>query len=389
MPLPIVYNLRSVKERWTSSLVAIIGIAGTVSVFIAMLALARGFQATLVSSGQPQNAIVQQAGADSEMTSAIELDAVRMVEDQPQVARRGADALVSPEVVVIAAVPLRGTNADANVQMRGVSPKVLGVRDNVKVTSGRFFTPGLYEIVVGRNAAVAYEGLDLGRSIRIGPGTWKVVGVFDAGGSAFDSEIWADSDVLNGNYQRPSSVFQSVTVKLRSADDFAAFDAALHKNPHLQVQAVREPQYYEGQSRTVTTLITVLGGMVALVMGLGAILAALNTMYSAVAERSREIAVLRALGFGSAAIVISFLSEALWIALIGGIIGCIAVLPVNGITTGTMNWQTFAHLSFAFRITWDLLLMGIAFAMFMGVVGGLPPAIRAARANVATTLRAL
>ena len=172
-------------------------------------------------------------------------------------------------------------------------------------------------------------------------------------------------------------------------DDFAAFDAALHKNPHLQVQAVREPQYYEGQSRTVTTLITVLGGMVALVMGLGAILAALNTMYSAVAERSREIAVLRALGFGSAAIVISFLSEALWIALIGGIIGCIAVLPVNGITTGTMNWQTFAHLSFAFRITWDLLLLGIAFAMFMGVVGGLPPAIRAARANVATTLRAL
>ena len=212
-------------------------------------------------------------------------------------------------------MPLRGTNADANVQMRGVSPKVLGVRDNVKVTSGRFFTPGLYEIVVGKHAAVAYEGLDLGRSIRIGPGTWKVVGIFDAGGSAFDSEIWADSDVLNGNYQRPNSVFQSVTVKLRSEDDFAAFDAALHKNPHLQVQAVREPQYYEGQSRTVTTLITVLGGMVAIVMGLGAILAALNTMYSAVAERSREIAVLRALGFGSMAIVISFLSEALWIAL--------------------------------------------------------------------------
>jgi hypothetical protein len=194
--------------------------------------------------------------------------------------------------------------------MRGVSPKVLGVRDNVKVTSGRFFTPGLYEIVVGKHAVLAYEGLDLGPQHPHRPGTWKVVGVFDAGGSAFDSEIWADSDVLNGNYQRPNSVFQSVTVKLRSADDFAAFDASLHKNPHLQVQAVREPQYYEGQSRTVTTLITVLGGMVALVMGLGAILAALNTMYSAVAERSREIAVLRALGFGSTAIVISFLSEA-------------------------------------------------------------------------------
>jgi putative ABC transport system permease protein len=389
VPLPVVYNLRSVRERWTSSLVAVIGIAGTVSVFIAMLALARGFQATLVSSGQPQNAIVQQAGADSEMTSALELDAVRTVEDLPQVAHSGPDPLASPEVVVIAAIPLRGTTSDANVQMRGVSPKVLAVRNNVKITSGRFFTPGLYEIVVGKHAAIAYEGLDLRRSVHIGPGTWKVVGIFDAGGSAFDSEVWADADVVNGNYQRPSGVFQSVTVRLKSVDDFAAFDAALRKNPHLRVQAVREPQYYESQSRTVSTLITVLGGMVALVMGLGAILAALNTMYSAVSERSREIAVLRALGFGSSAIVISFLSEALWIALIGGIIGCIAVLPVNGITTGTMNWQTFAHLSFAFRITWDLLLMGIAFAMFMGVVGGLPPAIRAARANVATTLRAI
>jgi putative ABC transport system permease protein len=259
----------------------------------------------------------------------------------------------------------------------------------VKITSGRFFTPGLYEIVVGKHAAVAYEGLDLGKTVHIGPGAWKVVGILDAGGSAFDSEVWADANVVNANYQRPPGAFQVVTVRLKSPSSFDAFDASLRKNPLMKVQAVREPEYYAGQSRTVSTLITVLGGLVALVMGLGAILAALNTMYSAVSERSREIAVLRALGFGSSAIVISFLSEALWIALIGGIIGCIAVLPVNGITTGTMNWQTFAHLSFAFRITWDLLLMGIAFAMFMGVVGGLPPAIRAARANVATTLRAI
>ena len=389
MALPIVYNLRSVRERWSSSLVAIIGIAGTVSVFIAMLALARGFEATLVSSGQPQNAIVQQAGADSEMTSALELEWVRAIGDQPQVARSGSDALASPEVVVIAAIPLRGTTADANVQMRGVSPRVLAVRNNVKVASGRFFTPGLYEIIVGKNAAISYEGLDIGRTVHIGPGAWKVVGTFDAGGSAFDSEVWADADVVNANYQRPPGAFQSMTVRLKSLDSFDAFAAAIKKSPHMRVQAVREPEYYAGQSRTVSTLITVLGGLVALVMGLGAILAALNTMYSAVSERSREIAVLRALGFGSSAIVISFLSEALWIALIGGIIGCIAVLPVNGITTGTMNWQTFAHLSFAFRITWDLLLLGIAFAMFMGIVGGLPPAIRAARANVATTLRAI
>jgi putative ABC transport system permease protein len=387
--IPVAYNLRSARERWTSSLVAVLGIAGTVGVFVAMLALARGFKATLVSSGLPQNAIVQQSGADSEMTSAMLVDAVHIIEDQPQVQRHGSTPVVSPEVVVIAALPLRGTESDANVQVRGVSPRVLGVRDNVRLTAGRLFEPGLSEIVVGKNASKAYAGLDLGATLRIGPGTWKVVGLFDAGGSAFDSEIWADADVLNVNYQRPPGVFQSVTVRLRSPDDFEAFRKTVEADPRLKVQAIRERAYYEGQSRVVTTLITVLGGLVAFVMGLGAVLAALNTMYSAVAERSREIAVMRALGFARRSIVLSFLVESLWIALVGGVIGCLAVLPVNGITTGTINWQTFSHLSFAFRITPDLLVMGIAFALFMGVLGGLPPAVRAARANVAVTLRAL
>ena len=273
--------------------------------------------------------------------------------------------------------------------MRGVATRVLSVRDNVHVVQGRFFTPGLYEIVVGKHATLAYAGLELGGTVRIGPGSWKVVGIFDSGGSAFDSEVWADSNVLNANYQRPNNVFQSVTVKLGSASDFDAFQQAVTHNPHLQVQALREREYYANQSRTVTTLITVLGGLVALVMGLGAILAALNTMYTSVSERSREIAVLRAIGFGSGSIVLSFVSESLLIALAGGIAGCLAVLPINGITTGTMNWQTFAHLSFAFRVTADLLGLGLVFALAMGIVGGLPPAIRAARANVATTLRAL
>src|SRR5918995_2155084 len=263
MPLPVSYNVRSVRQRWASSLVAILGIAGTVGVFIAMLALARGFQATLVSSGVPQNAIVQQGGSDSEMTSSLVLDAVRAIEDAPQVARRGSEPLVSPEVVVIAALPLRGTDSDANVQMRGVSPRVLAVRDNVRLMQGRFLHPGLYEIVVGKNATRAYAGLDLGATVRIGPGTWRVVGIFDAGGSAFDSEIWADADVLNGNYQRPAGVFQSATARLRSADDFAAFEASLKRDPRLQVQTLREPAYYERQSQTVTMLITVLGGLVA------------------------------------------------------------------------------------------------------------------------------
>ena len=389
MGIPLVYNLRSARQRWTSSVVAVIGIAGTVSVFVAMLALARGFKTTLVSSGLPQNALVRQAGADTEMTSALLLEAVRIIEDAPQVERRGSEALVSAEVVVIAAIPLRDTGSDANVQMRGVSPRVVAVRDNVRVVQGRFFRPGLYEIVVGKHASRAYAGLDLDAEVRIGPGTWRVVGIFDAKGSAFDSEIWADADVLNGNYQRPKGVFQTVTARLGSPDDFPAFEATLSGDPRLKVQTIREPEYYEQQSLVVTTLITVLGGLVALVMGLGAILGALNTMYSAVAERSREIAVLRALGFGRGRVVLSFLAESLVIALVGGIVGCIVVLPVNGVTTGTINWQTFSHLSFAFRITPDLLALGILFALLMGVLGGLPPAIRAARSNVAATLRAL
>jgi len=387
--IPLVYNIRSALLRWTSSLVAIVGIAGTVAVFIAMLALARGFRATLTASGLPTNAIVQQRGADNEMTSVVQLDAVRIVEDTPQVARRDREPLVSTEVVVIANLPLREKGGDANVQVRGVNARVLAVRDNVRITRGRFLRPGLYEIVVGRNAVTAYRGLDLGATVRIGPGTWTIVGYFDAGGSAFDSEIWADADVLNGAYQRPAGIFQTVTARLRSPDDFPAFKAVLEKDQRVHVQAVRERDYYETQSRTVTTLITVLGGLVAIVMGLGAVLGALSTMYSAVAERSREIAVLRALGFGSGSVVLSFLAESMWIAFIGGIIGCLLALPVNGITTGTINWQTFSHLAFAFRITPDLLGFGLVFAILMGIVGGLPPAIRAARASVARTLRAL
>ena len=389
MAIPVVYNLRSVKERWSSSVVAVLGIAGTVAVFVAMLALARGFQVALTSSGLPENVKVQQVGADSEMTSSMEIGAVRVVEDAPLIARAGSQPMVSAEVVVLANLPLRGTTSDANVQVRGVSPRVLAVRNNVRLVQGRFFTPGLYELVIGRNAARSYEGLDLGKTVHIGPGQWTVVGVFDSGGSAFDSEIWADANIVNGAYQRPPGVYQSVTAKLRSADDFKAFKTALERDPRAKLQASPEPEYYESQSQLVTTLIKVLGTIVAIVMGLGAILAALNTMYSAVSERSREIAVLRALGFQGGSIVLSFLAEAMIIAIIGGILGCIVVLPVNGITTGTINWQTFSHLSFAFRITPDLLLWGILFAIFMGVLGGLPPAIRAARANVSTTLRAL
>jgi putative ABC transport system permease protein len=389
MAIPVAYNLLSAKERWASSVVAVLGIAGTVGVFVAMLALARGFKATLTSSGLPQNAIVQRTGADSEMTSILNGNEVHMVEDLPQVARGASGPLVSPEVVVIAALPMRKGDAEANVQVRGVSPRVLSVRDQVKLVEGRFLTPGLAEAVVGRGARDAYQGLELGATVRIGAGTWKIVGVFDAKGTAFDSEVWADAAILNGFYQRPPNIYQGATVRLTSADAFPAFEASLKGDPRFNLQALREQAYYEKQSRVVTTLITVLGSLVAAVMALGAVFGALNTMYSAVAERSREIAVLRAIGFGGGAIVLSFFVEALIIAFVGGLVGCVGVLPVNGLTTGTINWQTFSHLAFAFRITPDLLALGMLFALVMGALGGLPPAIRAARANVAHTLRAL
>jgi putative ABC transport system permease protein len=389
MPIPVAYNLRSARERWMSSAVAVLGIAGTVGVFVAMLALARGFKATVTSSGLPQNVIVQRSGSDTEMTSILTLDDIHVIEDAPQVARAGGAPLVSPEVVVVAPIPLRETGTDANVSVRGVSPRVLGVRDNVKLVEGRFLQPGLAEAVVGKAAQHAYTGLDLGATVRIGAGTWTIVGVFDGKGTAFDSEVWADASVLDGFYQRPTNVFQSATLRLKSKDDYDAFAATLKGDPRLNLQAQREPEYYEKQSQVITTVITVLGTLIAVVMGLGAVFGALNTMYSAVSERSREIAVLRAIGFGGGAIVLSFFVESLIIAFVGGLVGCIAVLPVNGITTGTMNWQTFSHLAFAFRITPDLLTLGMVFALIMGALGGLPPAIRAARANVAHTLRAL
>ena len=389
MAIPVIYNFRSVASRWTSAIVAVLGIAGTVGVFVAMLALARGFRASLVSSGSYDNAIVMRAGATSEMMSGISLDNIKVLQDEPGVARTNGDPLVTSEVVVVAPFPLRSTGTDANAQVRGVSPNVLTVRRNIRIVQGRMFRPGLSELIVGRNATKSYSGLSIGNKVRFGGGEWTVVGIFDAGGSAFDSEVWCDAQVLDDVYKRPNNVFQSATVHLSSLDAFQAFKDAVTKDPRLNLDVSREVDYYAKQSQTMTRLISVLGGLVASVMAIGAIFGALNTMYSAVAERSREIAVMRALGFGAIAVVFSFLIEALLISFVGGALGCIAVLPLNGFTTGAMNWQTFSTLAFAFKITPDLLLGGIIFALAMGVMGGLFPAIHAALRPVAATLRSL
>src|ERR1700689_730864 len=389
MAIPIVYNLRSVRARWVSAIVAVLGIAGTVGVFIAMLSLARGFHATLVSSGSADNALIMRAGSSAELDGAVALDQVKVIQDAPGVARDNGVPLVSPEVVVIANFPLKATGTDANVQVGGVSADPLKVRKNVHISQGRFFEPGLSELIIGRNVARTYSGLNLGDTVSFGSGTWKVVGIFDAGGSAFDSEIWCDARVLAQVYKRPENIFQSVTVHLTSPAAFDAFRDSLTADPRLTVQVSREIEYYEKQSRGLTTLITVLGGLVAVIMGIGAVIGALNTMYSAVSERSREIATMRAIGFAGSSIAISFVFEALIIAFIGGLLGCLFVLPLNGYTTGTMNMQTFSHMAFAFKVTPPLLVAGIIFALLMGIVGGLPPAIRAARRPIALALREL
>ena len=389
MAIPIIYNFRSVKARWTSSIVAVLGIAGTVGVFVAMLSLARGFRATLVASGSDDNAIVLRAGATSEMMSGIKLEDIKILQDAPGVARSSDAPLVTSEVVVVAPFPLRATGTDANAQIRGVSANVLTVRKNVKIVQGRMFQPGLAELIVGKNASSSYSGLTLGNTVNFGGGHWQVVGIFDAGGSAFDSEVWCDARVLDDVYKRPSNIFQSATVHLSSPGAFEQFKDAVTSDRRLNFDVTREIDYYAKQSTRMTQLITILGGLVAFVMAIGAVFGALNTMYSAVAERGREIATMRALGFGGGAVVFSFMVEALLISFVGGAIGCIAVLPLNGLTTGTMNWQTFSQLAFAFRITPALLLAGIVFALLMGLLGGLPPAMRAAWRPVAVALREL
>ena len=389
MAIPLIYNVRSVRARWTSTIVAVLGIAGTVGVFVAMLSLARGFRATLVASGSPDNALIMRAGSPSEMMGGVTLDSIKVIADAPGIARDANGPLLTQDVVGVFPFPLISTGTDANVQVRGVSPNVLEIRKFAKIVQGRMFASGVSELIVGKNASRTYQGLTLGNKVNFSGGKWTVVGIFDTGGSAFDSEVWCDAHILADILKRPNNIFQSVTVHLQSPESFHTLKDALTSDPRLNVDVTREIDYYAKQSTTMTTLITVLGGLVAAIMAIGAVFGALNTMYSAVAERGREIATMRAVGFTGSAVVFSFLVEALLIALVGGLLGCVAVLPLNGLTTSTMNFQTFSNLAFAFKITPELLVRGVFFALVMGVIGGLLPAIRAAAQPVASALRAL
>jgi putative ABC transport system permease protein len=382
-------NLRSIRQRLGSSTVAIIGIAGVVVVFLGVLSIAEGFQAAMTSVGDPQTVIVMRAGSNTEMTSGLSGEMARLIMDTPGIARTERGPVASPELFVIVGHPTKTDPSDANVPLRGVSEEALGVRPEVKIVEGRMFTPGTNEIVVGRAASRQFAGLTVGASTKWGQNNWQVVGIFEAHGNAAESEIWCDVKVLQPAYQRGNS-YQSVYVRLPSADGFQAFKDALTANPQLSVTPVREPDYFAAQSEVLNQIIKTIGFLIAGLMGIGAVFGAINTMYTAVASRTREIATLRALGFGSFPVVVSVLSESAFLSLVGGLIGGIAAWAAfDGYQTSTMNFQSFSQIAFAFAVTPRLLGTALIYSLLMGLVGGMLPAIRAARLPVVTALREL
>jgi putative ABC transport system permease protein len=382
-------NLRTIPQRLGSSGVAIVGIAGVVVVFVSVLSIAAGFTAAMRGSGSPSRALVMRSGADSEMTSGLGRPEVDIVKQAPGLRRDGQAALASAELYVIIDLPKRSTGTSANVPMRGVEPTALQVRDEVSLIDGRMFEFGTNEIIVGRGASGQFAGLNLGNELRSGQNTWKVVGIFEADGGVAETEIWCDARVLQGAYRRGNS-FQSVLARLDSTQDLEMFRDWLTSNPQLNVQVRRETEYYAQQSQALSSLIQGVGFAIAALMGIGAIFGAILTMYTAVSTRSREIATLRALGFNSTSVVVSVLAESLALGAIGGAIGGIgAYLAFNGYQTSTMNFQTFSQVAFAFQVTPQLLVMGLVYALLMGLVGGLFPAIRAARLPIPSALREL
>jgi len=382
-------TLRSLSQRLGSSAVAVVGIAGVVIVFTAVLSIAEGFSAAMKGTGDPRTVIVLRTGSDTEMTSGFGGEEARLIAEAPGLETGPEGPYASPELFVIVGHPLKRSGTDANVPLRGLTPLALKVRPTVKIVEGRMFNSGTSEIVVGKAASGQFAGLTVGSQVRWGDSSWTVVGIFDAGGSVAESELWCDAKVLQPAYRRGNS-YQSVYARLASIDSFQQFKDSLTTNPRLQVTVIREPDYYAQQSQVLQTVIRSIGFAIAALMALGAIFGAVNTMYSAVASRTREIATLRALGFGRSPVVVSVLTEAVLLSIVGGLIGGgLAWLAFDGYQTATMNWQSFSQVAFAFAVTPSLLARGMFFAVVMGLLGGLFPAVRAARMPVVTALREL
>jgi len=383
------FGLMSLPQRRGAVAATVIGIAGVVAVLVGVLSIAAGFKQAMAASGSPDGAVVLRSGADTEMVSGLGRAETRVIADTPGIARNDQGPLASAELFVVIDLPKRSTGMDANVPLRGVEPAALQVRDHLKIVEGRMFEWGKDEVIVGGGAAQEFSGLEVGSKIKVGRYEWPVVGMFMANGGAAESEIWTDAKVLQAAYNRGDS-FQSVSVRLNSPAAFQAFKDSLTSNPQLSVKVVRQADYYAQQSETMTRLITTLGFLIAFLMAVGAVFGALNTMYSAVAARTREIATLRALGFGGGAVVVSLMLESLLLALVGGVIGgVLAYVAFNNFHTSTMNFQSFSQITFAFRVTPELLARGVAWAAVIGLIGGLFPAIRAARLPIAAALREL
>jgi len=384
-------NLLTLPQRVGTSLVVVIGIAGVVGVLVSVLAMGEGFRHTLASTGRNDRVIMLRSGSDSEVTSDVGREQAALLAGLPGIARDAAGRpLVSAEVVVMVDLPRRGQTQPNNVALRGVQPAAFAIRDEVRIVEGRRFERGVREVIVGRKASQQFEGLGVGSRIAFRDTDWTVVGVFETGGDVHESEVWADAEVAISAYRRQG--YQSVTATLTDASDagLAAFTETIGRDRRLAISVLREPEYYAKQARVLSWLIGVLGYTVAAFMAIGATFGALNCMYTAIASRQVEIATLRAIGFGGLPVVVSVMTEALLLALMGGVLGgVLAYVYCDGASLSTLNFNTFSQVGFAFRVTPGLLARGLTWALVIGVAGGLLPAVRAARLPVTVALRTL
>jgi putative ABC transport system permease protein len=382
-------NLRNLPARLGTSLVAVIGIGGVVAVLVSLLAMGEGFRAALDLSGRDDVVLVLRGGSADELSSFLTREQVSVVTAAPGILRDARGPVASPEFYTIVDLPMRSTGTAANVPFRGVTARGPGVRQGFRIVAGRLFQPGRNEVIVGRGALAQFGNVELGREVVWGSQSWRVVGVFEAGGSVSESEVWTDLTFLQGVYRRGNTV-QVVRARLASEASLDALRDALKDDPRVNVTVRTEREFYADQSKVLITLVRYVGGAIAVLMGIGAVFAALNTMYSAVSSRTREIATLRALGFGASPVVASVLIEAVTLGLLGGIAGgALVYLALNGYQASTLNWSSFSQITFAFTVTRDLLLTGLVYALLLGLAGGLLPALRAARMPVTAGLREL
>lgn len=382
-------NLRSIPQRLGASLVAVIGVAAVVGVFAGVLSMANGFQKTMVAAGATDTVVILRAGSTGEMASAVSAEQIQIVSTAPGVRSNGGTPEVSGELYVVVDVAKKSTNEAANVPLRGVQPGGFGIRANMSIIEGRRFETGKNELVVGRNAQRQFVGLEVGDTIPFGVTEWTIVGVFEDDGSASESELWADVRVVQATYRRGNS-FQVVRAKLKSPDDIEQLKAALDADPRIDVDVFNEREFYSDQSKAMTDLINFVGYPLTILMSIGAIFGALNTMYSSISARGKEIATLRAIGFRPLSILVSVIIESGTLAVIGGLIGGgLAWLFLNGFTVSTLNAASFSQVVFDFAVSPELILQGLIAAIVIGLVGGLFPAIRAVRIPVAVALREL